>query len=212
MTANFYFELISIITQLKIFLFLFAICNTCAAQNKTSIDFARTKQKAIEAKSFCKLKSLNTDYCILIDMSLHSGVKRFMVWDFANDTILSCGLVSHGCCDNDWSGDNSKSHVQFSFVNGSHCTSPGKYKIGKRDYSQWGINVKYMMHGLDKENKNAEARQIVFHSWNEVSETPVYPNGTPEGWGCPAIADAYMKTIDALLQKEKTPMLMWIYK
>jgi hypothetical protein len=203
---------LSIKKQLMLFIHLSLICHLCISQNNKHIDLARTKQKAMEAKSFCKLTSLNMDYCILIDMSLHSGVKRFMVWDFANDTILSCGLVSHGCCNNAWSGDNSKSEVQFSFVNGSHCTSPGKYKIGKRAYSQWGINVKYTMQGLDKENKNAEERQIVFHSWNAVSEAQVYPSGTPEGWGCPAIADAYMKTIDALLQKEKTPVLMWIYK
>ena len=204
--------MVSIIKHPKFFFIPFAICNSCIAQNKSHINLTRTKQKAIEAKSFCKLKSLNTDYCILIDMSLHSGVQRFMVWDFITDTILSCGLVSHGCCNNAWSGDNTKIDVQFSFVNGSHCTSSGKYKIGNRAYSQWGINVKYMMHGLEKENKNAEERQIVFHSWNEVSETPVYPTGTPEGWGCPAIADGYMKTIDALLQKEKASMLMWIYK
>lgn len=205
----------SVILRIKlsfILITLFIFSNTCTAQNKNHIDIESTKHKAMEAKTFCKMKSLNTNYCILIDMSLHSGVKRFMVWDFASDTILSCGLVSHGCCNNNWSGDDSKTDAQFSFVNGSHCTSPGKYKIGKREYSQWGINVKYMMHGLDQENKNAESRQIVFHSWNEVSETTVYPAGTPEGWGCPAIADEYMKTIDALLQTEKTPVLMWIYK
>jgi hypothetical protein len=51
------------------------------------IDINRTRQKAKQSLAYCKQKGYNTRYCILIDVSLHSGVKRFMVWDFRkNDT------------------------------------------------------------------------------------------------------------------------------
>jgi len=61
------------------------------------IDTLRTRQRAKEALSFCRQKGYNTRYCILVDMSLPSGVKRFMVWDFNNKNILISGLISHGC-------------------------------------------------------------------------------------------------------------------
>ena len=44
--------------------------------------------KREEALSFCKKNNLDTKYCILIDMSIHSGKKRLFVVDHKNDTIL----------------------------------------------------------------------------------------------------------------------------
>lgn len=120
--------------------------------------------------------------------------------------------VSHGCCDADWNSDDTKDNPTFSNKDGSHCTSLGKYKLGKRGYSNWGINVNYLMHGLDQGNKNAVARQIVFHSWDNVTDNEVYPSGTVEGWGCPAISNNHMRSIDNKLKNETTPVLMWIYK
>ncbi len=61
---------------------------------KANID--KTRQKAKDAPAFCKTKNFNTDFCILIDMSLHSGVKRFFIWDFQQDTITHRFLVGHG--------------------------------------------------------------------------------------------------------------------
>jgi hypothetical protein len=50
----------------------------------------------------------------------------------------------------------------YSNVVGSNCTSLGKYKIGKRSYSNWGINIHYKMHGLESSNSNAFKRHVVF--------------------------------------------------
>jgi hypothetical protein len=61
------------------------------------IDTVRTRLKARQCLIFCRQKGYNSRYCILIDMSLPSGVKRFMVWDFRKNNILISGLVSHGC-------------------------------------------------------------------------------------------------------------------
>lgn len=55
------------------------------------------KDKALEAKAYCKSKQLNTDFFFLIDLNKHSGLKRFYVWDFNNNNISSSFLVSHGC-------------------------------------------------------------------------------------------------------------------
>ncbi len=162
------------------------------------------------AYKYCVNNSLNTSYCILVDMQIHSGKDRFFVWDFNSDSILLKGLVSHGCCDGDWSGDLSKTNPTFSNEHDSHCSSLGRYKIGKRGYSSWGINVNYKLHGIDPSNNNAFDRLIVLHSWDMVLSEETFPKGTPEGWGCPAVSNELMKAIDNLLKNE-SDVLLWIY-
>lgn len=175
------------------------------------LDINSARQKAKQGLIYCRQRGYNTRYCILIDMSRPSGVKRFMVWDYRkNDTLLT-GLVSHGCGRNPWSGVWSKDKPAFSNTDGSHCTALGKYQVNNRAYSAWGIHVKYYLTGLESSNNNALARQVVFHSWESVPEAEVYPNGTPEGWGCPAISNNTMKIVDALIRKQKKHMLLWIY-
>lgn len=173
--------------------------------------FDSFNSKVEEAFNFCKSKKFDENFCILIDMKIHSGRKRFFVWDFKKDTIAYSFLVSHGCCNNQWSGDFSKSNQIFSNKDGSHCSSKGKYRIGKRGYSNWGVKTKYLLHGLDSSNSNALKRVIVFHSWEAVPDKEVYPRGTPEGWGCPSISNNSFKIVDSLLQHTRRPVLMWIY-
>jgi hypothetical protein len=72
--------------------------------------------------------------------------------------------------------------------------------------------VNYLLHGLDKTNSAAVKREIVLHSWEVVSDRAVYPNGTPEGWGCPTISNNSFKIIDPLLKSSAKPVLMWIYE
>ncbi len=175
------------------------------------VNIEKTRAKANEALVFCNKKNFNTNFCILIDMSLHSGLKRFFVWDFRKDTIVERFLVGHGCGENPWSYDLSKENPTFSNKDGSHCSSLGKYKLGERGYSSWGVHVKYLMHGLEATNSNALARTIVFHSREDVTDEEVYPNGTVEGWGCPTISNNSMKKIDPKIEASEKPVLMWIY-
>lgn len=184
---------------------------TSIETNKPTMDEAKTSAKAKEALEFCKSKKFNTDFCILIDMSLHSGVNRFCIYDFKQDSITHRFLVGHGCCDHPWSEDKSKSAPRFSNTDGSHCSSLGKYKIGARGYSNWGVNFNYLLHGLDSTNANALKRQVVFHSWEVVSDEEIYPDGTPEGWGCPTLSNSCFLLVDEKLKKSKSPVLMWIY-
>ena len=168
-------------------------------------------EKAKEALEYCKNKGFNTDFCILVDMRIHSGKDRIFIWNFNNSSINQSGLCSHGCGDSPHSGDETKTAPIFSNKPNSHLSSLGKYKIGARGYSNWGINVNYKLHGLETTNKNAHERLIVLHSWKYVSDTPVYPNGTPEGWGCPAVSNDMMRILDEKLQSTSKPVLLWVF-
>jgi hypothetical protein len=176
------------------------------------ISFLKTEEKAQLALTYNKKFGFNERFCILIDMSIHSGLKRFVVWNFKKDTIVYSFLVGHGCCDNSWNDDESAANAKFSNKDGSHCSSLGKYKIGERARSDWGVNIKYVLNGLEKTNSNAFKRFIVFHSWEVVSDEEVYPAGTPEGWGCPTISNKSFLLIDKILQKSEKPVLMWMYE
>jgi|SRR6218665_625021 len=185
--------------------------NHIAKNNKPKFDALRLENKAKDALDFCVKNNYNQDFCILIDMKIHSGLNRFFVYDFKKNKTSMSMLVGHGCGNYPWSSDWSKDNPGFSNTDGSHLSSLGKYKIGQRAWSDWGINVKYVLHGLEKTNNNAQSRYIVFHSWEKVTEKEVYPAGTAEGWGCPTISNNNMKIIDPMLKASKKPVLMWIY-
>ncbi|MNQ61945.1 hypothetical protein D3C85_762700 [compost metagenome] len=164
-----------------------------------------------EAKQYCKSNNLNQDKFILIDLGLHSGLKRFFVFDFKKNKVLNSYMVSHGCGDNQWGRTSSKEDVPVSNELDSHCSSIGKYVISDRGVSQWGIKVNYLLRGKEKTNSNAVNRAIVLHSWEAVSNDEVYPEGTPEGWGCPAVSNESMTEVDKILKQNKN-VLMWIIK
>jgi hypothetical protein len=147
-----------------------------------------------------------------VDLGRHSGLKRFFIWDFKRDAVRYSYLVSHGCGTMPWSWAWSKEKAVLSNDHGSHCSSEGKYRVGRRGYSNWGIHVNFKLHGLEKTNRNAYARQIVLHSWEKVPDEEIYPKGTPEGWGCPAISNKAMKVIDEKLRKSESPVLLWVYQ
>ena len=179
---------------------------------KPSLDLEKLKQKANEGLEFSKKNKLNTDFCILVDMSLHSGTKRFFVWDFKKNTIVHQYLVGHGCGTNSWSRDETKDQPTFSNEDGSHLSSLGKYKLGIRGNSEWGVRIKYIMHGLEDTNSNALSRFIVFHSWELMSDEEIFPAGSPEGWGCPTISNNAFLELDPLLKNSKKSVLFWIFQ
>jgi len=183
----------------------------------SSISFGQNDLNKIAAKAkiayeYCTTENLNTDYCILVDMNTHSGKNRLFIWDFSTNSIIKTGLCSHGCCDSIWGEDETKENPQFSNVHESHCSSLGKYRIGKRGYSNWGIHVNYKLHGLEKSNTNAYDRFIVLHSWEMISDQETFTYGTAEGWGCPAVSNKLMKYLDNKFKKDTKEPLFWIYK
>ena len=201
-----------------IYLLLTFCCLRCSPdinepeEVKPPLSVENVRNKSVEALKYCKEKNLNTDLCILIDMSVHSGKFRLHVYDFKTDSIISSGLCSHGCGKKPWSRDLTKTSPLFSNIPDSHLSSLGKYRIGKRGYSNWGIHVNYRLHGLENTNSNALSRDIVLHSWERITDLETFPNGTPEGWGCPAVSNNTMRNLDSLLQNSSKNVLLWIYK
>lgn len=178
-------------------------------RQQQAIDMAQLKKRAAQAETYCKDKKLNQDFFLLVDLKRHSGLKRFYVWDFKKDTLTHSFLVSHGCGNYPWASDFSKAAAKVSNVDGSHLSSVGKYIVSTRGYSNWGINVNYKLLGQDRTNSNAVKRQIVLHSWEKVPDEEIYPKGTPEGWGCPALSNASMRIVDAKLKKSGRTLL-WV--
>ncbi len=164
-----------------------------------------------EALVYVKMQKMDTGLAIFIHYHQHSGKKRGFIIDLQNKKVKDSFLVSHGCGVNPWGNDYSKDKPAFSNAAESHCSSLGKYKVGKRDYSQWGINVKYYLHGLENTNSNAYKRTIVLHGWNAIPDEECYPVGTAEGWGCPAVSNKTMTVLDSLLSAAKRPVLLWVY-
>ncbi len=78
------------------------------------MDIEKTRSVARNALEFCKMRNFNTDRCILIDMGIHSGIKRLLVWNLQGDPLERSYLVGHGCCNGPWSGDHSREAPVFS--------------------------------------------------------------------------------------------------
>ncbi len=173
-----------------------------------SVDDNRLQIKADSALVYCKAKGFNTERCILVDMKIHSGKKRLFLWDFKDGKVIRSSL----CCHGNGQGSTGADPV-FSNASGSYCTSLGRYKIGIRYYSRWGINVHYKLHGLEASNNNAYNRIVVLHSHNPVPDTEIYPIHLPMGWslGCPVVSNEMMGELDTYLKETEKPVLLWIY-
>ncbi len=66
---------------------ILVIKNTSLGEKPTiSKSFSQT-EKVKEALEYCKNQGFNTDFCILVDMRIHSGKDRMFIWDFNNSSI-----------------------------------------------------------------------------------------------------------------------------
>ena len=193
----------------KIILFMllsFACCNN-SEKRLVKKDYSKTHHEALV---FCKANNFNEKYYFLLDLSLPSGKNRFFVYDFTGKKVTDKNLVTHGSCDKFDDNPDKWEKAKFSNTTNSHCSMKGKYRKGKRDYSGWGIHVKYWLHGLEKTNSNAMNRVVVLHSWDAVSNEEIYPQVLPLSWGCPAVSDDFMRILDGKLQQSKSSVLLWI--
>jgi len=193
-----------------LFTLIFLSCNSFSDKPNEAVEKKDYLKVHNEAKAFCKTENFNEDYYFLVDLSLHSGKNRFFIYDFKTNKITNESLVTHGSCDQFEANETQWEKAKFSNRNDSHCSSKGKYKIGKRDFSSWGIKVKYWLHGLETSNTNAVERVVVLHSWDAVANKEIYPDFSPLSWGCPAVSDQFMELLDIKLQLAKKPVLLWI--
>lgn len=167
--------------------------------------------RADEAYEYAKANDFDLEHAVLIDFGRHSGKNRFFVWNFKENRVEIESLVAHGYGNTGYESSNQE--IIFSNEPNSYTSSLGKYKLGARSWSNWGINIHYKMHGLEPTNDKAFERYIVLHSYQKIPNEEVYPAYLPMGFsqGCPVIDDETMREVDALLQTKTKPVLMWIY-
>jgi hypothetical protein len=179
----------------------------CRAQRRDG-ELELLKTKAIEAFAYCKAHNLNTEWCMLVDFSMHSGCKRFYVWNFRTDSLICQSLCAHG-----YGKGGTSAKPVFGNEQGSYCSSLGHYRVGARAWSKWGINIHYKLHGLDATNSNAFNRIVVLHSFDPMPETEIYPAHLPLGMsqGCPVVSNQTMRRLDDMLKKGGKSPLLWIY-
>ncbi len=171
-------------------------------------DYTSTHQEAL---NFCKEKGYNSDYYFLLDYSIHPGKNRFFIYDFKDKKINKKALVTHGACDVNSNNSNKWEEAKFSNQPNSHCSSKGKYVLGARAESSWGIGIKYWLKGLEKTNNNAVDRMVVLHSWEVVPDKEVFPDPIALSWGCPAVSNKVMKDLDQKIQASSNKkVLLWI--
>ena len=159
-------------------------------------EFLFIKQKAKELKQYCKSHLYSTSFACILDMNQHSGKKRFYVYDFEKDTIVSAGLVAHGSCNEYY-----LSKAKFSNIVGCGCSAYGRYKIGNSYPGRFG--KAYKLYGLDTSNNNAFERKLVLHTYDCVPDEASYPQPICNSLGCTMVSYSFLKKVSNYIDKTK---------
>ena len=155
----------------------------------------------------CLAENFRPRYCLLADMSLHSGIKRLAVWDYLSDSVLFTALVSHGSGSKRTRGsDRTRTAPRFSDTEGSLLSSTGVYRIAEKYEGKYGTS--FRLDGISETNTQARRRAIVLHSYDCIPDFEIYPHGTPESAGCPAVSPRTLRRLIPLLQ---SPAALYIY-
>lgn len=167
---------------------------------------ARAKERAELALNYCKANGLRTDYCILVDFSVHSGKNRFFVWDFNKHKIVCSTICEHGR-----GGKSTRRTPKFSNKIGSKCSSLGRYHVMNRRHMYNYPSVPcYVLKGVDKTNSNAMARGILIHpSVSQITTFPLPLQHRTEG--CFGISLRGFGILDDYKSTSSKPMLLWAY-
>ncbi len=146
-------------------------------------------------RAWCYRHEYNTQIAIFVDLSLHSGRNRFVVWDFEKEQPLLVCPVSHG------SGSpkphKRTAYAELSNEEGSHLSSVGRALVAERYEGRYGIA--YRLDGLDASNSNLRPRCVVLHSWQYTTSFPIFPLPTVGSFGCPVISRKMMMRLDKIL-------------
>ncbi|MFY7965823.1 MAG: murein L,D-transpeptidase catalytic domain-containing protein [Chitinophagaceae bacterium] len=166
-------------------------------------EFLFVQQKALQLKKFCYDNNYSTTIAFILDMKMHSGKKRFYVYDFVKDTIAITGLVAHGSCNKYYLSD-----AKFSNTVGCGCSAFGKYKIGYAYAGRFG--KAYKLYGLDKTNNNAFDRNIVLHAYDCVPDEATYPQPICNSLGCTMVSYHFLDTLSMHIKKSNKPIILWM--
>lgn len=168
---------------------------------------SRVSERAEALREFCRKEGYNTNVALFVDLSRHSGRRRFIAWDMVRNAPVFLCPVSHG------SGAQ-KSHVRSAYArisneDGSHLSSLGRALVAERYMGRYG--VAYRLDGLDASNSNLRPRCVVLHGWEHTTSYPIYPIPTVGSFGCPVLSRKMMRRVDELLQNEDR-VVIEIYK
>jgi hypothetical protein len=164
----------------------------------------RLKQYAAQIKPFLKSNDYDTNHCFFVDVKIHSGNKRFFVYDLNGDSVCSSGMVTHGSGSLKTDGT-----IKFSNEPKSLATSIGKYRIGNAYFGKFGLA--YKLHGLDKTNSNAFIRAVVLHAHPAVPFDETYPQHICTSWGCPTVNPEYLQVLKNYIDKTDRSILLYIF-
>jgi hypothetical protein len=164
----------------------------------------RLRVKAGEQRVWLARHGYNSSFCFLVDMQLPSGKNRFFVYDLRRDSVLLSGLVAHGS-----GGRYFSATPVFSNVDGSGCTSLGRYRVGYAYAGQFG--PAYKLYGLDTSNSRAFARNVVLHSYAAVPAHETWPQPICNSLGCPMVSPVFLETLRPLIAGTQKPICLWIF-
>lgn len=167
----------------------------------------RFRHRAEQLAVFCRERGYNCNVVLLWDLSLHSGRRRFVVWNVAKGRAEHCFVCSHG-------SGSAKNRVRSAYAEcsnaeGSHLSSEGRALVAERYEGRYG--VAYRMDGLDESNSALRERCIVLHGWQYTTSFPIYPLPTAGSWGCPVLSRKAMRIVDEILQREQK-VVLWAFK
>jgi L,D-transpeptidase catalytic domain len=177
----------------------------CSPVNKQKKILSELDSRARVLLKYAEKKGYSTHYCFLADMQMHSGLKRFFVYDLSNRKVLFSGLVAHGSC----SDVDFLKEASFSNTPGAFCTSAGIYQVGSPYYGNYG--KAYRLYGLQNSNSNAFKRAVVLHSYFCVPDEETYPKPICNSSGCPMVSEAFLKRLAPLIEQSDKPVLLWVY-
>lgn len=160
-------------------------------------------ERAKELLEYCSREGYNTRVALFVDLSRHSGRRRFVAWDMARMVPIFTCPVSHG-------SGSERSHVRsayarFSNEDGSHLSSLGRAVVAERYEGRYG--VAYRLDGLEATNSNLRSRCVVLHGWEYTTSYPIWPRATVGSFGCPVLSRRMMARVDELLRQEKGVIL-----
>ena len=160
-------------------------------------------ERAKELLEYCHREGYNTRVALFVDLSRHSGRRRFVAWDMVRMVPIFTCPVSHG-------SGSEMSHVRsayarFSNEDGSHLSSLGRAVVAERYEGRYG--VAYRLDGLDATNANLRSRYVVLHGWEHTTSYPIWPRATVGSFGCPVLSRRMMARVDELLRQEKGVIL-----
>lgn len=168
------------------------------------IEVSPFMNRATQARSYALQNDFSTSYCFFLDMSIHSGRKRFFVYDLDKNMVILSGLVAHGSCKQGFLDE-----AKFSNVPGCGCSSLGKYKIGEKYRGQYGTS--YKLYGLENTNSNAYKRAVVLHGLSSIPDEEIYPKLVCNSFGCPMVSTAFLQKLAFIIDATKKPIVLWIY-